>query len=266
MAKTGAQSGITWHGMAGEGHGPDGRGLALDIGGDIEGHGAAHPGAVSFARRQVLAGLGAGAAMLALAGCATSSGYSLVDVIRRLMMFSTQNAFARLTSDGGFYDNTLTRLALPDVFGSRGDVLQQILISAVFKRRLERTFNHFAEGAAYRAAPLVTDAVRMVGVENAEALIRGRPTGATQLLRDTMGGSLIEAMVPFLGDAMGTSEEPLVGQVLGALVGVDTLSVARGFAGQVDEVIWAQIGREESAIRANPQATGDPLLIRIFGA
>ena len=217
-------------------------------------------------RRQFLTGLGAGAALLVLGGCATTGGFSLVEAIRRLLALSTQNAFARLARDGGFYDNALTRLDLPDVLGTRGGVLQQILVSAVFKQRLQRAFNHFAEDAAYRAAPVVADAVRVIGVDNAVALVRGQPTGATDFLRDAMGGRLVETMVPALGDAMRVSKEPLVGQVLSALAGVDVGDVAQAFAGQVDNVIWAEIGREEAAIRANPQATGDPLLIGVFGA
>jgi len=217
-------------------------------------------------RRGFLAGLGAGCAMLALPGCASMGGYSLVDAIRRLLALSAQNAFARLTADGGFYDNALTRLDLPDVFGKRGGILQDILTSLVFRDRLQRAFNGFAEDAADRAAPVVLDAVRTIGVENAVALIRGRPTEATEFLRSAMAGRLIEVMVPALGDAMRVAEDPLVGQSLARLTGIDVTGVARSFADDVGNVIWAEMGREEAAIRADPRRSNDPLLIGVFGA
>jgi hypothetical protein len=217
-------------------------------------------------RRNVLAGLGAGTALLLLPGCESMKRFSLVEAIRRLLYLSTTNAFARLTAPDGFYENQLARLELPRIFGSRGDILGDILISTVFKKRLQRSFNHIAERGADRAAPLVADAVRTIGIENAVALVKGRPTAASEFLRGAMGTSLVEAMVPALGDAMRVADDPLVGQALSRLVGIDVPGVARNFAGDVDNAIWGEIGREEAAIRANPRATNDPAIIAIFGA
>lgn len=219
-----------------------------------------------WGRRNFLAGLGAGGALLLLPGCESMQRFSLVEAIRRLLYLASSNAFARLTAPDGFYENQLARLDLPRVFGSRGDILSDILISTVFKRRLQHSFNRIAERGADRAAPLVADAVRTIGIENAVALVRGRPTAASEFLRGAMGTSLVEAMVPALGDAMRMADDPLVGQALARLVGVDVPGVARNFAVDVDNAIWGEIGREEASIRANPRATNDPAIIAIFGA
>ena len=88
-------------------------------------------------RRAFIAGAAA-TSVLALPGCSSLGGLSLVDAIRRLLERSTSGALARLAAPGGFYDNELARLDLPDVFGSRGNVLQDILTSAVFKGRLAK--------------------------------------------------------------------------------------------------------------------------------
>ena len=71
---------------------------------------------------------------------------------------------------------------------------------------------------------------------------------------------LIETLVPEVGGALRVAREPLIGQVLAALTGVDLDRVARGFAAEVDSAIWREIGVEEAAIRADPVATRDPLL------
>ena len=120
--------------------------------------------------------------------------------------------------------------------------------------------------ASDRAAPAVADAVRVIGVQNAVALVRGGPTAATAFLRGEMGDSLIQTMVPEVGQALRIAQEPLVGQLLASLTRVDVTGVANSFSGKVNDVIWIEIGREESAIRANPQATGDPLLIAVLTA
>ena len=56
-----------------------------------------------------------------------------------------------------------------------------------------------------------------------------------------------------------------MGQALEALTGVDVAGIARDLAGEVDDSIWSAIGREEAAIRADPRATRDPVLIGTLG-
>ena len=213
-----------------------------------------------FGRRGFLVGVSA-AGLLALPGCASYGGFGYLDAVRRLLDYSTRNAFARLIQPGGFWDDQLARLDLPSVLGSRGGVLANILSSNLFRDRLQHQFNVFAEQGARRAAPIVADTVRTIGIQNAVDLIRGGPSGATSFLRDAMAGSLIDAMVPALGDAMRVAGDPLVSQAIGALAGVDIGNVARSFSAQVDDAIWGQVGREEAAIRADPRRTNDPVLI-----
>jgi Protein of unknown function (DUF4197) len=211
-------------------------------------------------RRAFLAGAAA-TSLLVLPGCQSTGGFSLVEAIRRLLGLSTQNALARLMSSGGFWDNQLARLELPDIFGSRGNVLQNILTSNVVKDRFARELNYVAERGARRAAPIIADTVRTIGIQNAVDLIRGGPTAATGFLRNAMAGSLVEAMVPELGAGLRVANDPIVGQAIAALTGVDVPGVARSLSARVDNSIWGEIGREESAIRLHPESTNDPVLI-----
>jgi hypothetical protein len=214
-------------------------------------------------RRAVLGGL-VGASISVLPGCSSMRGYSLVDAVRRLLYLSSTRAFARLTVDGGYWDDGVARLGLESFMGSRGGVLASILTSSLFKNRLERAFAGVAEEASDRAAPVVTDAVRVIGFDNAVALVRGGPTAATSFLRGEMGNALVEAMVPEVGDALRIAQEPLVDQLLASLTGVEVGRVANTFSTTVNDVIWQEIGREESAIRADPLSTNDPLIIGVF--
>ncbi|MBY0344601.1 MAG: DUF4197 domain-containing protein [Sphingomonadales bacterium] len=216
-------------------------------------------------RRNLLAGAAGAGALLLLPGCATTGGFSLVEAVRRMLLLATENAFAHLTAPGGFWDEQVAQLGLANVLGTRGDVLSRILTSQLFKDRLEERFATFAIDASFRAAPVVTDAIRVIGFDNAIALVRGGPDAASLYLRQEVGGALLDAVVPELGEAMRLSRDPLVGQALSALTGVDVAGVADRFGRQIDDAIWGEIGREEAAIRANPEATRDPVLIGVFG-
>jgi hypothetical protein len=217
-------------------------------------------------RRSLLTGAAGAGALLLLPGCAgTGGGFSLTEAIRRLLLLSSENAFARLTAPGGFWDEQVARIGLNQLMGTRGDVLSRILTSALVKNQLEERFAEFAIDASFRAAPVVTDAVRVIGFENAIDLVRGGPSAASTFLRAEMGTALLDAMVPELGDAIRLSNDPLIGQAIGALTGVNPSDVASRIGREVDDAVWGEIAREEAAIRANPQATRDPLLIGVFG-
>jgi len=217
-------------------------------------------------RRAFIAGSLAAAGALALPGCATTGAFSFTEAIRRLLVLSSERAFLRLTSPGGYWDQQVAQIGLDRFFGRRGNVLGNILTSALFKSRLEDVVADIAVDASYRAAPIVADTVRTIGWANAVDLIRGGPTAASSFLRQEMGERLVLAMLPEIGQAMRIAEDPLMGQLLSGLTGVDVQGVAQTFARQVDDVIWGEIGREEAMIRADPGATRDPVLIGVFGA
>lgn len=221
----------------------------------------------SASRRSLLAGAAGVGALLLLPGCASMGGtFSLEEAVRRMLMLASENAFARLTSPGGYWDEQVARVGLGDLMGTRGDVLSRILTSALVKDRLEERFATFAIDASYRAAPVVTDAVRVIGFRNAVDLVRGGPTAASSYLRQEVGTALLDAVLPELGDAIRVSRDPVLGEALNALTGLNVAGVADRLAREVDNAIWSEIGREEAAIRADPRSTRDPAIMAVFGA
>ncbi|MXO74457.1 DUF4197 family protein [Altererythrobacter aerius] len=220
-----------------------------------------------FHRRGFLAGLGVASGALMLPACAGpyGGGFSFTDAIARLLFISTGRAFDRMTAPGGFWDQQVAALGFEHFLGARGGTLGRILTSGLFKDRLARALAPVAFEAADRAAPVVADTIRVVGFQNAIDLVRGGPTSATSYLRQEMGTRLIDAMLPGVGQGLRVASDPLVGEALAALSGVDIPQVARTFSARVDDVIWTEIGREEALIRADPASTRDPLIIGVFG-
>ena len=217
-------------------------------------------------RRSLLGGVASLGVLVLLPACAgTGPVFTMEEAVRRMLLLASENAFARLTEPGGFWDEQVARLGLDQFLGARGNTVSRILTSPLFKDRLEERFATFAIEASFRAAPVVTDAVEVIGFANALELVRGGPTAASTFLRGEMGTALLDAMVPELGEAIRLAEDPLLGEVLGALAGVDARDLARRVGRTVDDAIWGEISREEAAIRANPESTRDPVLIGTFG-
>ena len=145
-------------------------------------------------RRTFLRGVLATGGLAVLPACTSFGGFGLTDAVQRLLFLSSERAFARMLQADGFWDSQVAQLGLADLLGSRGRVLDRILTSSLFKSRLETAFGDIAYEGAERAAPLVTDAVRVIGIQNAIALVNGGPRAATTFLRGSMGTTLVEAM------------------------------------------------------------------------
>lgn len=216
-------------------------------------------------RRTVLAGILATGVLISLPGCTTMNDAigrpSQTDLIERLLMISTQRAFARLTQPDGFWDSTVARIELPVLFGKPGSRVEKILRSPLFRDKLQHELNIMAEDGARVAAPLVYDSVRRLSVTDALALLRGGNTAGTTFLRQSMGASLVNAMIPELSRVMQATEDPIVNQAISALTGVNINDAAHALALQADNAIWYEIGAQEGEIRANPETTNDAALI-----
>lgn len=204
--------------------------------------------------------------LLMLPGCATGvGGFSLTEAIQRLLSLSSQRAFAMLLQPGGFYDNQVARIALPDRLARGGSILTQLLATQAVRGRIERTLNSVAERGAERAAPIVTQAISSITVADALSIVRGGPSAATALLEGQLGGGLVNAMFPAVGDALRIANDDALARALRAATGYDIAGVARDVTDGANRGIWRAIGAEEASIRANPQATGDPVLMAVFG-
>lgn len=210
---------------------------------------------------------GAASATLALPGCQSLPGFSLTEAIRRLLSLASQNALALLMQPGGFYDSSVARIALPDRFGGATgtNIASLVLQSKAFRDKLQRQLNRAAEKGAERAAPIIADTVRAVSIEAADAIVRGGPQAATQFLRGKMGLALLDSMLPGISDGLRLFDDQVINKAVQSVTGFDMGSLAQDITRKADDAIWAAIGLEESNIRANPQATNDPLLIGVFG-
>ncbi len=217
-------------------------------------------------RRILIAGA-ALAPLLALPGCATTGGgFDLVEAIRRLLGLSAQRAFASLMAENGFYDSQVARIALPPQLGGgqASSILGAVLQSTAFRDRLSRSLNRAAERGAAIAAPIVTDVIQGMPIRDVAAIISGGGSAATAVLQNALGDRLAEAMLPGIGDGLKLFDSGIVTQALRAATGIDITGLRADVARKASNGIYAAIGREEAAIRANPAATGDPLLTAIF--
>jgi Protein of unknown function (DUF4197) len=205
--------------------------------------------------------------ILTLPGCASGTGFSLVEAIRRLLSLSSQRAFASLLRENGFLDDQVARIDLPDAFG--GDrvtnIVSAILRSGAFRSRLTKQVNRAAEKGAEIAAPMVTEAIQSISIADALSVVKGGTSAATDLLKGQMGTALITAMVPGIDRGLKLFDSAVVTEALKLATGINFAGLRDDVTQKASDAIYRTMAREEAAIRANPQGTNDPLLIGVFG-
>jgi Protein of unknown function (DUF4197) len=205
--------------------------------------------------------------ILALPGCASTGGFSLVDAIRRLLILASQRAFAGLMQQNGFFDDEVVKISLPEQFGGQraSTILGALMSIGAVRDRLTRQVNRAAEKGAEAAAPIIADAVLKIGIPNATAIISGGGSGATDLLKSAMGNALISAMLPGIDNGLKLFDNAIVTEALRGVTGIDFAGLRNDVTTKASEGIYRAIAREEVAIRADPASTNDPLIMGVFG-
>ena len=221
---------------------------------------------MEVSRRSLIVGAGL-APMLVLPGCAGGLGFSLVDAIRRLLSLSAQRAFAGLMRENGFFDDSIAKISLPDSLGgARGaGIAGVILSSGAFRNRLTKQVNRAAEKGAEVAAPIVADAITSLSIADAAKIVASGGSAATDLLKTAMGNALFGRMLPGIDNGLKLFDSPVVVEALRQVTDIDFSGLRDDISRKASDGIYKVMGREEIAIRADPAATNDPLLMGVFG-
>jgi len=206
--------------------------------------------------------------LLALPGCITRLGDvpNLEPAIRRLLTLSSQRAFARLLTDQGFFRDDIARIQPPSQLGGRAvtAALAVALGTRAVQDRLLRVVNQAAGEGARRAAPAVYDSIREMAITDALSIVRGGPTAATDYLERTISERIFDAIFPGVGEALRLAENGVIQRVLEFATGINFPGLQADVTRKTAAALYRAIGREEAAIRADPNAAGDPVLAGLF--
>ena len=241
-----------------------------------------------ISRRKTLVGLAAISG--SLAGCQTtdvagvfdsvlsgSSGLSQADAaagLRAALNNGVGSAISTIGVPDGFLLNDLIHIPLPGFLADMQSSLSRFGLAGPLDS-LETQLNRGAERAVPVARDVFVSAISNLTIDDAIGIVRGGETAATNLLRARTGVELTERFTPIMTDALQktgaiTTFDQIAGRLrsipLAPQLGADAKSqlirhgVDRGLDG-----MFAYIGREEAAIRANPAKRTSEILQRVFG-
>lgn len=195
----------------------------------------------------------------------------LADGVRATLRLSTERASENLGRSGGYADNPLYRITLPDELQSLRNTLQRVGLGGQLQT-VEDLMNRGAEQAAVEARGLFLTAISAMTVDDALGIIRGGNTAATDYFRASTSEQLtaryrevMEAQLSQLdfystyqGLVSAYNKLPLANK---PSLDLEGYAVAQGLT-----ALFNQIGLEEQRIRANPLQEGGALLAKVLSA
>ena len=79
-----------------------------------------------------------------------------------------------------------------------------------------------------------------------------------------MGERIFDAIFPGVGEALRLAENGVIQRVLQFATGINFPGLQADVTRKTAAALYRAIGREEAAIRADPNAAGDPVLAGMF--
>ena len=201
----------------------------------------------------------------------TLSNRDIEGGLREALTLSATKVTKQLGSTNGFYNNPKIKIPLPAKLQTAHNMLSKIGLESL-GNDLELKMNRAAEMAMPQAKQLFLASIKKMSVKDAQNILTGGDTAATQFFRNTMGADLIKAMRPSIDTQLANvngmqTYNQLVKQYSNVPFAPKVNTDLTGYvANMAMNGIFTYMGREEAAIRANPVKQGSALLQKVFSA
>jgi hypothetical protein len=193
----------------------------------------------------------------------------IADALEQTLLKGSSDVINQLSSSGGFNQDEIIRIPLPDGLKSVQKSLDKIGMGGSLGE-LEKQFNQAAELATVKAKPLFVDAIKALSWSDVRTLLNGPDDAATRYFQAKMSDPLKSEMMPVVDESLSEvgavrtynsvmnsyNALPFVPQVDADL---SNHVADKGIAG-----IFHYLAIEEKNIRDNPAKRTTELLRKVF--
>ena len=223
----------------------------------------------SAAMAQDIKGAATGA-LKSAGGGASAGGGEVAAGLKEALATGTGNAVQSLSKPDGYFSDAAAKILMPGKMQQAADVLKK----AGYQREVDDfilSMNRAAEQAAPKARPIFEDAVKKMSFADAQKILNGGNTAATDYFKTKTSSELTAAFKPAVAESMN---QVGVAQSYKALTDRYTSMVPFGKTDAFDldgyvtqkslDGLFVKVGQEEAKIRTNPAARTTDLLKKVF--
>jgi len=206
-------------------------------------------------------------------GLATSPAFpqDIAAGLKEALAVGAGNAVQTLSKSNGYFGDAAVKILLPEKMQTVAEVLKK----AGYQKEVDDfvlSMNRAAEQAAPKARPIFEDAVRKMSFEDAQKILKGSSTAATDYFKTKTSSQLTDVFKPVVSDSMNqagaTRSYKALTDRYNSMVPfgkMDTFDLDRYVTGKALDGMFLKVGQEEAKIRTNPTARTTDLLKTVFG-
>jgi hypothetical protein len=208
--------------------------------------------------------------MPSMTGSAQDSG-TVASGLKEALSVGTKNAVNLLSAQNGYFGNEAVKILLPENIRKVGDALRV----AGYQKEVDAfvlSMNRAAEKAAPKAADIFAGAIQSMSIDDAQKILNGGNTAATEYFKSKTSSKLFDAFKPDISQSMN---EVGVTKAYKAMTDrytsmmpfgkIDSLDLDKYVTDKSLDGLFTMVGQEESKIRTNPAARTTDLLKQVFG-
>jgi hypothetical protein len=190
--------------------------------------------------------------------------------LKEALSVGTKNAVGALSKTNGYFGNEAVKILLPENVRRVGDALRM----AGYQKEVDAfilSMNRAAEKAAPKAADIFAGAIREMSITDAQKILNGGNTAATEYFKSKTSTQLFDAFKPDISQSMNevgvTKAYKAMTDRYTAMMPfakVESLDLDRYVTNKSLDGLFYMVGQEETKIRTNPAARTTDLLRKVF--
>lgn len=202
-------------------------------------------------------------------GTAQDSG-TVASGLKEALSVGTKNAVGALSKTNGYFGNEAVKILLPENVRRAGDALRM----AGYQKEVDAfvlSMNRAAEKAAPKAAEIFAGAIREMSITDAQKILNGGNTAATEYFKSKTSSKLFDAFKPDISQSMNevgvTKAYKAMTDRYTALMPfakMESFDLDRYVTNKSLDGLFTMVGQEETKIRTNPAARTTELLQKVF--
>ena len=202
-------------------------------------------------------------------GSSQDSG-TVASGLKEALSVGTKNAVNALSKTNGYFGNEAVKILLPENIRRVGDALRM----AGYQKEVDAfvlSMNRAAEKAAPKAADIFAGAIQSMSIEDAQKILGGGNTAATEYFKSKTSTQLFDTFKPDISKRM---DEVGVTKAYKAMTDrytsmmpfakMESLDLDRYVTNKSLDGLFHMVGQEETKIRTNPAARTTELLKKVF--
>jgi hypothetical protein len=190
--------------------------------------------------------------------------------LKEALAVGTGNAVQTLSKANGYFGDAAVKILVPEKLRTAVELLRK----SGYQKEVDDfvlSMNRAAEQAAPKARPIFEEAVRKMTFEDAQKVLNGGNTAATDYFKAKTTPQLTEAFKPVIAESMNqvgaTRSYKAMTDRYASLVPFgkpDSIDLDSYVAGKSLDGLFLKVGQEEANIRTNPAARTTDLLKKVF--